>query len=83
MYEQTEGTVMGSPLSPFAANIFMEYFEDTFVMSSVPKHKLWIRYMDDCLVLWKHGKDKPQNFLNYLNSCHDRIKLRKKSRNLK
>ena len=27
IYEQTHGVVMGSPISPIIANIFMEYFE--------------------------------------------------------
>jgi predicted GIY-YIG superfamily endonuclease len=66
---------MGSPLSPIAANIFMEYFEESFVMSSHLKPSLWIRYLDDCLVIWKHGKEELLKYLNYLNSCHKNIKF--------
>ena len=33
-YEQTEGTAMGSPVSPVVANIFMEYVEETAIATS-------------------------------------------------
>jgi hypothetical protein len=75
IYEQRNGAAMGSPLSPIAANIFMEYFEESFVMSSYLKPSLWIRYVDDCLVIWKHGKEELLKYLNYLNSCHKNIKF--------
>jgi uncharacterized protein (UPF0335 family) len=31
--------------------------------------------VDDCLAIWKHGKEELQKYLDYLNSCHDNIKF--------
>ena len=33
-YEQTEGAVMGSPLSPIIANLYMEAFEEKAINTS-------------------------------------------------
>ena len=33
-YEQTEGMTMGSPLSPALANLYMEWFEETALLTA-------------------------------------------------
>jgi hypothetical protein len=73
MYEQTEGAAMGSPLSPLTANIFMQNFEETFVMKPNKKPTMWLRYVDDCLIIWKHGKDELKTFLNILTRALTRL----------
>ena len=50
-FEQTDGVAMGSPLSPFVANIFMEHFESRALSSSLFQPKLWKRFVDDTCVL--------------------------------
>ena len=50
-FEQTCGAVMGSPLSPVVANLFMEYFESKALNSSKLLPKLWKRYVDDTNVI--------------------------------
>ncbi|XP_046406217.1 uncharacterized protein LOC124171123 [Ischnura elegans] len=42
-YEQTDGAVMGSPLSPVMANLFMEDFEAKAIETYQKKPKLWLR----------------------------------------
>ena len=51
IYRQQFGTAMGSPVSPIAANIFMEALEQE-AMATAPmecRPKLWLRYVDDIL----------------------------------
>ena len=42
--------LMGSPLSPIVANIFMDAFEGTAIESAQLKPKVWFRYMDDTFI---------------------------------
>ena len=41
LYEQKEGTVMGSPISPIAVNIFTEDFENRALATSPCTPKIW------------------------------------------
>ena len=75
LYEQTDGTAMGSPLSPTVANIFMEDFEMTAISTSHLQPKLWRRYVDDTFVIWPHNSSSLQDFLSHINSLHDRIEF--------
>ncbi|XP_015124857.1 uncharacterized protein LOC107046694 [Diachasma alloeum] len=74
-YEETFGAAMGSPISPTIANIFMEDFENKVLKSAPLKPLVWFRYVDDTLVLWKHGADTLPQFLNFINSQHPSIKF--------
>nr|XP_022909662.1 uncharacterized protein LOC111420848 [Onthophagus taurus] len=71
-YEQCEGAAMGSPLSPVIANFCMEMFEEEALKKSP---KLWLHYVDDSFVIWQHGKEQLQEFLDHLNSQHPMIKF--------
>ena len=72
-YEQKDGTAMGSPLSPVVANIFMEDFEGTALVTCDLPPKLWLRYVDDTFVVWQHGENHLGEFLEHLNELHTRI----------
>lgn len=66
---------MGSPLSPILANLFMAEFEHRALESAMYKPKLWLRYVDDTLVIWPHGREKLREFLQHLNTRHPNIKF--------
>ena len=61
-FEQKDGTDMGSPLSP-----------ETALTTTNHQPKVWLRYVDDTFVLWQHGDDHLQEFLQHLNGLHNRI----------
>ncbi|XP_038064046.1 uncharacterized protein LOC119734578 [Patiria miniata] len=64
---------MGSPLSPVLADIFMEEFESSSLLTADLRPSLWLRYVDDTFVVWPHGPDTLQDFLQYLNKQHTSI----------
>jgi hypothetical protein len=66
---------MGSQLSPVIANLFMETFEQEALELAPLKPKLWKRYVDDAFVVWPHGRESLDQFLNHLNSLHSSIKF--------
>ena len=41
----------------------------------VNKPFLWLRYIDDILMVWTHGNEKLDSFIAYLNSIHPTIKF--------
>ena len=77
IWTQTDGTAIGKSISGDIAGIFMESYEDEFVLNP-KKNKFvpifWKREVDDVYCLWQYGEDNIQTFLDYLNSCHPRIK---------
>ena len=68
---------MGKSISGDVAGIFMESYENEFVLDS-KKNKcvpiFWEREFDDVYCLWQYGEEHIQDFLEYLNGCHPRIK---------
>ena len=68
---------MGSPVAPVLANLYMEYYE-TELWHSLPgpQPPLWLRYMDDILLQWKHSIEEFNIFLQRLNNLDPLINLR-------
>lgn len=58
---------MGSPVSPIAANIFMEALEQQAIATAPPecKPKLWLRYVDDILEVI--NKDQVEALTDHIN----------------
>jgi hypothetical protein len=74
-YEQTDGVAMGSPLSPVIANFFMEKFEQEVLNTAVHRPTCWFRYVDDTFVIWSHGEQELDFFLDHLNSRNPKIQF--------
>ena len=60
-YRQRFGMAMGSPLSPIACNVFMEWLEQKAI-STAPiscRPRIWKRYVDDVLEIFAKDKLTP------------------------
>ena len=66
---------MGTKLAPSFANLFMGYFEETYVTPYPKQPFLWKRFIDDIFIIWTYGPDELSSFVTYLNSVHDTIKF--------
>ena len=73
LYEQTDGVSMGSSLGPVLANIIMTESENQIVSKLVSYNtiKLYIRYVDDTLVLFK--RSDVNKVMSQLNSFHKNL----------
>ncbi|XP_072023032.1 uncharacterized protein [Amphiura filiformis] len=71
IFRQLFGAAMGSPVSPLAANIFMEHLEQSAIATAPLncKPKLWKRYVDDILEVV--SKDGVIPLTDHLNSIDD------------
>ena len=72
LYRQTDGVAMGSPLAPTLANLFLAHLENDFLKSCDAPIAYW-RYVDDIFCVFDVSKQKPDTFLNLLNSQHDNL----------
>ena len=72
---QQHGTAMGTRMAPAFANLFMGEFERKVLEGYVDKPFLWLRYIDDILMVWTQGNEKLDSFIAYLNSIHPTIKF--------
>ena len=70
-YKQIDGLAMGSPISPFMADIFMEEFEEKAFADETIRPKLWKRYVDDVISVIK--RSMVQTLLSHLNTQHPHI----------
>lgn len=74
-YLQVGGTAMGTRVAPTLANLFMARFERLHVYTYTPQPDLWLRFIDDIFVIWNHGRESLDSFLQHLNTVHDTIKF--------
>jgi len=58
---------MGTKMAPSYANLFMGELEHDFLQTQPLTPLLWIRFLDDILMLWTHGKTSLNTFLEQLN----------------
>ncbi|XP_072033222.1 uncharacterized protein [Amphiura filiformis] len=71
IYRQRFGAAMGSPVSPLAANIYMEFLEESAIATApfACKPKMWKRYVDDILEVV--NKDAVPPLTEHLNQIDD------------
>ena len=72
---QLHGTAMGTRMAPAYANLFMGDLEEKLLAQFPLKPYLWWRYTDDIFMVWTHGEDKLEDFINHINSLHSTIKF--------
>ena len=70
---QIDGVMMGSPLGPLFANIFMCELENHVIPRLAHKLKNWVRYVDDTFALVREGEEKYVQ--EELNSFHQNIQF--------
>lgn len=63
-YQQEFGMAMASALSPIMSNIYMKNFEQEVIAQYPHKSTLCLRYVDDTFVIWSHGEDELNRFLD-------------------
>ncbi|XP_050519268.1 uncharacterized protein LOC126893296 [Diabrotica virgifera virgifera] len=73
-YKQPDGLAMGSCLSPFLADVFMDHLESNYIMKN-PEVLHWFRYVDDCLVFVDGQQDSANHLLFKINQIHPNIKF--------
>ena len=74
-YIQVGGTAIGTKVAPSLATVFMADFEEKFIYTHDPAPDFFVRFLDDCLIGWSHGRDKFDEFVEDLNRCHKTIKF--------
>ncbi|XP_065573268.1 uncharacterized protein LOC136035407 [Artemia franciscana] len=72
---QVKGLPMGTVLSPFLANFYMDFIEQSALHSFPLKHSLWFRFVDDILAVWEHGQNSLKVFLAHLNSFDSNLQF--------
>ena len=73
IYQQIQGTAMGTKMAPSYANIFMDSLERQFLESEPLQLALWKCYINDILCVWSGFRESLEAFLRRLNSCHPTI----------
>ena len=72
-YLQINGTTMETKMASTYANTFMYYIENAFLSSFNLKPTAYFRYIDDIFLIWPHGIDTLQTFLENANRTHPNI----------
>ncbi|XP_041429845.1 uncharacterized protein LOC121397297 [Xenopus laevis] len=75
---QQQGTAMGSNVAPTYANLYMDFFERTYVYTNsdfVEHCQLYRRYIDDIIMLWTGTIESLVAFCDHLNSVVPTIKF--------
>ena len=65
--------LIGSPVSPIVANLYMEYLEQKALSTAPHPPRFWCRYVDDTFVI--HKEANKQGFLQHINSVDPAIRF--------
>ena len=53
----------------------MEDFEKKAKEQAAHKPVYWFRYVDDIFIIWPHGQEKLEEFLNHISGLHNKIQF--------
>ena len=74
-YNQMDGVIMGSSLTPVLANIFMGFYESKWLNEyNLYKPKFYLGYVNDILAVFDNEQDS-LSFVNFLNYRDPHIKF--------
>ena len=82
-YHQMSDTAMCTKLAPSYANLFMTKFEHKHVQTYPLQPTLWKRFIGDIFLIWSHGREQLQEFINHLHTVHPTIKFTSEISHLK
>ena len=75
-YIQTNGCSMGTKCAPSYASLYMGWFEKIHILPRIREHTLmYVRFIDDILLVWKGSEEELLKFLNEINKVHPTIKF--------
>ena len=75
IYQQIQGTAMGTKMAPSYANLFMDRFERAFLAQEPILPLVWKRYIDDILCIWTGTRSELDSFLDRLNKAHRTLRF--------
>lgn len=61
---------MGTRMAPPYANLLMGRPEQKFLQKNHYRPFVWWKYIDDIFIIWTHGPDKLQTFIDFLSKQH-------------
>ncbi|KAJ8051119.1 hypothetical protein HOLleu_04569 [Holothuria leucospilota] len=68
LFRQVSGTAIGTKFAPSYANIFMHIFERSFFDKCALQPSVVFRFIDDYFLLWDHGLECLNHFIDLLNA---------------
>ena len=74
-YLQISGTAMGTRFAPSYADIYMAEVEEHYISTQEYQPSLFLRFLDDIFLIWHHGNESLQLFINGLNNIHTRLRF--------
>ena len=74
-YIQVGGTAMGTKAAPGFANCFMGDFEEKYVYPYKQQPLKYLRFLDDCFLIWQHSLEDLNAFVNHMNTQMESIKF--------
>ena len=78
-FHQEDGLAMGSPISCFLAEIYMNHFENRHIFNNNNTYKNYIifysRYVDDTFIIYNGTNRQLENFKSYLNKINKNIQF--------
>jgi len=80
IYQDPNGLPMGGPLSALLAEIYLQQFEESFILNNRNPHfnkiKFYCRYVDDIIILIRSTIRQTKQILNHLNNIHETVKFK-------
>ena len=74
-YKQKRGTAIGTKFAPSYAIISLDDFEEDALANYHQQPWVWWRFIDDIFLIWEHGEESLNVFVDYLNSVHPTLKF--------